>query len=145
MPRRARACVTTPNGESRRTSVQSLLQFDNLTHRPANTVDALRREAILLNCLAAFHHDGRYVDIVACHLLRQVDAEGRPATVRRNLCGRVARRRCVRSERGDRWKLERVVVRTIRGSTVHGRHTKPSSRGPSRRGPLLLLLPRARA
>lgn len=58
-----------------RTFIEFILQPRDLAHRPANSIDAHGRDTVLLDRLATFDHDGRHLDTVTRHLIREVDAK----------------------------------------------------------------------
>lgn len=69
------------NEEGKLTSIQPLFQFLDFYHGAAYAIYALEPEPVLLNSLAAFDHDGRYVHIITSHLLSKVNTESRPTFV----------------------------------------------------------------
>lgn len=132
-------------GES--TFFESRPQVRNLAGRAADPIDALVLNPVLLDGLAAFSHDWRYLDVISVHLLCEVDAERRPSLVLYAIDA-VRRRRYRRVrlliEGWERWQLGQRLLSQVASMNVC-RLTKPSSDGPSRRGPRGGALPRANA
>jgi hypothetical protein len=58
-----------------RAFVELFFQPCDFAHRPTDPIDAHSRDAVLLNRLAAFNHDGWHFHTVADHLFREVDAK----------------------------------------------------------------------
>ena len=74
---------------ARRTSIKLSFQLHHFTMRPTDAIDALMVQAVLLDDLAAPDDDGRDINVVPHHLLREMKAERWPSLVRK-MCVRNA-------------------------------------------------------